>query len=528
VVEPALMEAGATLDARALRRAMGEFREALRVHRDELDSLNVFPVPDGDTGTNLLLTQEAVAEALDRIPEEEEAGEVAAAIIRAALMGARGNSGVILSQVLRGLCEGVARGEDLARALEEASVQARRAVSEPAEGTMLTVLRDAAAAAGAATANGEGDVRIAGVALREGLSALGRTPDQLPALREAGIVDAGGRGVVLLLDSLAATLRGAPRTVEVGAGGPVGRGAEEVDPASARYGFEVMYLLECEDGALAEVRDRLARIGDSVAVVGAAGLFNVHVHTDDPGAAVEAGLEAGRPRGIRIASLDEQVARSCVGREARAVRVPVGGGEAPASAEVGVVAVASGPGLARLLESLGATVATGDSIEELVRAVEGAPAEAVLLVAPAAANAEGAAERASKPVRVIQARSAAAAIAATAAFTPESSLDDNARAAARASERVLAAEVRASGGEMVGVVDGEVRVTGTDPVDVAVRLSAGLCGDGHEIMTVLAGETATDDDLRRAREELSARLPLLEVEAQRGDQPGSVFAIGIE
>ncbi|HJV04282.1 MAG TPA: DAK2 domain-containing protein, partial [Actinomycetota bacterium] len=344
---------GATLSARALRRAMGELREALRAHRDELDSLNVFPVPDGDTGTNLLLTQEAVVDALKEVAADDPAA-VSEAVTLAALMSARGNSGVILSQILRGLCEGLSRSDDLASALQAASQRARQAVAEPVEGTMLTVLRDAAAAARGVGDGSDGAAQAAEAALREGLAALERTRDQLPPLREAGVVDAGGRGVVLLLDSVAAVIRNAPRTVEVGPGGPIGRRSDRA-PAPTRYGYEAMYLLECEEGALSRLRQRLAAIGDSVAVVGAAGLFNVHVHTDDPGGAVEAGLDAGRPREIRIASLDEQVARSCVAREARAVRVPEVRGAVPATAEVGMVAVAPGPGLADLFRSLGAT-----------------------------------------------------------------------------------------------------------------------------------------------------------------------------
>jgi len=546
---------GATFDGRTLREAMARFLEALRNHRQEIDSLNVFPVPDGDTGTNMLLTQEAVDDAL-RDLQEARLAEVGEAVSRAALMGARGNSGVILSQVLRGLCARLCVGEapgaaDLAEALEEASEMAERAVAEPAEGTMLSVLRDAAIAARAASGDGAGPGDVAQAALEEASASLERTRELLPALADAGVVDAGGKGIVLLFDALASVLSDVPLSVGVGPRGPVGAAGQDPEaatPASAeRYGHEVMYLVECDDDAVPALRVGLGSLGDSLVVVGGGGLFNVHVHTDDPGKAVELGIEAGRPRGIRIASLDEQVAAACVAGEARSVRVAEPG---HVRAEPGrlsaLVAVAPGEGVAKLFRSLGATVVHGGpgadpSVEDLVEAVDRAASGAVLLlpnhesVVPAARQA---ADRSDNAVAVIPTRSVPEGLAAAAAFNPEADAEENAGRAREALDGVVTVEVavavrdsdtpagRVRSGQYLGGTDGSVSVTGDDSVEVSLQVLRPLVTDEHEVLTVLAGDGL--DELDGVREAFAQAFPSLEVEVHRGGQPNYPLLIGLE
>jgi DAK2 domain fusion protein YloV len=540
--------AGQAVDARVLRDAMSRYLEALRRHREEIDSLNVFPIPDADTGTNLLLTQEAVSRALS----ETEHGDLAVVgdlISRASLMGARGNSGVIMSQVLRGLCGRLGRdpsagGDDLAEALSRASDEARRAVAHPVDGTMLSVLDDAAEGARRATADGAGPAEVADAALLAGTDSLDRTRQLLPALAEAGVVDAGGKGLVLLLDAFRSAIRESPSSVEVGPLGPVGGPAASGSGSAERHGFEVMYLLECDDSGVPALRDRLGSVGDSLVVVGGGGLYNVHVHTDRPGRAVEEGIGVGRPRDIRITSLDEQVAGTCVAGEARAVRV-----EEPATSAQSLVAVVEGAGLARLFESVGATVILGGpgnnpSVGELVDAVDRAPGRIVHVlpndedVVPAARAAE---VRSTKRVEVVPAGSIPQGLAAALAFDPERSTEANLRSMGAAADGCASGAVAfaapdgsteagaARRGDCLGLRGDEVKVIGSDPGEVAAELvTRHLGAEGHELVSLYLGAEISDEEGRGLAEAVRAAAPDLEVEVHRGGQVRFQVLIGLE
>ncbi len=342
------------LDATGIRRWADLGLAALGRHREEIDALNVFPVPDGDTGTNMYLTFEAASSALDDADQAEanDPAESLSALARGALLGARGNSGIILSQIVRGFSEafvgveqvatgtaaaGVAHVTDLATAFRRAADSAYAAVAEPREGTVLSVARaaaDAVAGLGPGTSL-ESQVTAAADAAAE---ALARTPDQLEILRRAGVVDAGGRGLVVILDALVEAVTGVRRDPGPSAL-PIPLDVHDLDAGGGAY--EVMFLLDADEAAGAALRTRLAELGDSVVVVGGAGLWNVHVHCDDVGAAVEAGVEAGRPHRIRVTHLREEAAER---RGAARTRTR------------GVVAVAHGPGTAGLLDASGATV----------------------------------------------------------------------------------------------------------------------------------------------------------------------------
>jgi len=307
---PALERLGAD-EVRALVVA---YRGALEAHQGLLDRLNVFPVPDGDTGTNLVRTLDAVVDEVGTGP-----GDLAAtcrAVAAGALMGARGNSGVILSQVLRGFtgalaAAGAAAGPTaVAEGLAAAALAARAAVLEPVEGTMLTVADAAAAAATAAAAAGADLVGVLDAAREAATEAVARTPELLPALAEAGVVDAGGVGVALLLDAALAVVD--ERRVSVPNDGRV---PEAPPPPVTLSGprFEVTYLVEATDDDVAGLRRRLGDLGDSVALSGGTGTWSCHVHTDDVTAAIEAGAAVGRPRRIEVTDLAEQVAARCAG-----------------------------------------------------------------------------------------------------------------------------------------------------------------------------------------------------------------------
>ncbi len=365
------------LDGPAVRQWCAAALDALAAHQREIDDLNVYPVPDRDTGTNLVLTLRAAADALrpgseaaaDALrPGSEPApaalrpgsepveingdlGAVLHTMAQGAILGARGNSGVIVGQLLRGLADGLpagsAGGRALATALRHATEQAYAAVAEPVEGTILTVA--AAAAAAAARAESDDLVVVACASAEAAGAALERTQSQLPALARAGVVDAGGLGLVVLLDALARVATGAaagalPGLAAVPAGQP------PADPAD--YAYEVQYLLAAEDAAVARLRTTLAGLGGSLAVVGTgAGQWNVHVHVNDIGAAVEAGIEAGRPSRIKVTRFADQFAGGRVAGSGG----PAGGGEEPAGS-VAVVAVAPGLGVADLFAAEGVVV----------------------------------------------------------------------------------------------------------------------------------------------------------------------------
>ncbi|MEU8530942.1 DAK2 domain-containing protein, partial [Streptomyces sp. NPDC048629] len=290
-----------TLDAAAVRSWCSLSLAALGREREAIDAINVYPVADGDTGTNLYLTVESAARALDAAFTDgaaPDAPEAVRLMAHGALLGARGNSGTILSQLLRGMTAVLAAGRDgdhLARALTTAADAARQAVAHPVEGTILSV----ATAAAAACSGGGELVPVARRAYEGARTALEATPGQLAVLERAGVVDAGGRGLVMVLGALVEALSGEAPAPLAAAHRPV-VAVDEDCTAEGGPAFEVIYLLEAEDAAVEPLRARLDALGESLVVVGGDGLWNVHVHVDDAGAAVEAGVEAGRPYRIRI------------------------------------------------------------------------------------------------------------------------------------------------------------------------------------------------------------------------------------
>jgi DAK2 domain fusion protein YloV len=523
---------------------MLRFTDALREHRDELNSLNVYPVPDGDTGTNMLLTQEAVWKELENVPD----GDLAAlgeAIAKASLMGARGNSGVILAQALRGFCDEVCRDSSadaagVARGLKAASAEAHRAVARPAEGTVLTVLADAAEAAAEAAERSADLAVVADAALEAGRLSLERTRDTLPELRAADVVDAGAKGIVLLLDSLAATVSRGDPSIPVGPLGPAAHeeasgngGVRELD-----FPFEVVYLLDAPDEAISSLRRDLSRLGDSVVVVGGEGMFKVHVHTTAPDQVVELGEEVGRPKQVEVVDLREQVAAYCLAGEARSVRVAE---EHP----LALVAVADGEGLAEIFRSLGARVVRGGpgnnpSVGELLDAIDVAPAAAVVVL-PNHANVVPAAERAaaqsSKAVTVIPSQSLPQGVAAAAAFHPAEEMAKNAdrmlealqsSAAGEISVAARDADTPARPGEYLATTAGAVVQTGADAALLSVDLVRRLKTPNHELVTVYVGSDASEDEAGAVERALKDAFPDLEVEIHRGGQPGSPYLIGVE
>ena len=547
------------LGAAELRSVLRGYRDALRAHQDAINRLNVYPVPDGDTGTNMALTLESVCQELDGA--DDGMASTCKAISHGSLMGARGNSGVILSQVLRGMVEVLrdsdgADGPVFASALTAASEAAYGAVMRPVEGTILTVVREAAEGATAAAKNNGGALcSVVEAARAHGGDALARTPELLAVLKEAGVVDAGGAGFILLLDVVLHELDGRPvPEPEPVAAGSVGAGVRSaIDHREHHIGdlrYEVMYFLEAPDETIPAFKDVWAGIGDSIVVVGGDGIWNCHIHTDDVGGSIEAALDCGRPRQIRITDLLEQV------EEERWVRegVAAGGGvDEPPHVNVpvttAVVAVATGDGIRRIFHSLGVQrIVTGGqsmnpSTAQLLEAVESAPADEVLIL-PNNKNiiavAEQVQSQTSKTVRVVPTRGITEGFAALVSYDPEASSDENADEMTAAASNVVAGEVtravRDSSTDLGPIHEGDylgISRDGIVAVDVAldgaaIALLARLVNDDHEIVTIIEGDGASPASTRAVTEWLSEQHADVTAEVHHGGQPLYPYLFGVE
>ncbi|MBQ1112434.1 DAK2 domain-containing protein [Streptomyces anulatus] len=573
------------LDAVAVRTWCSLALEALGRERAEIDAINVYPIADGDTGTNLYLTVESAAAAVEAVFAAHETGATAPATadaVRAmahgALIGARGNSGTILAQLLRGMAGVLADGGDAAhlrRALTRAADAARRAVAHPVEGTVLTV----AAAAAEAAEGEESDLRTVVHAAYDGaLAALARTPEQLAVLGRAGVVDAGGRGLVAVLGALVETVTGqapvrgprtahgkAPTPVDGGsvvglpvggtpvegvpaggfpaggvpeAGVPVGEGPLDCpEDGVAGPAFEVIYLLEAGDEQVARLRTRLDALGDSLVVVGGDGLWHVHVHVDDAGAAVEAGVEAGRPYRIRITHFATES-----GHDLRVQAEP---------AQRAVVVVVPGDGLAGLCTEAGATTVIARPGEppasgELVDAIRRAHAREVVLLPNDAAlrhTAAAAAEQArTEGVRValVPTRAAVQGIAALAVHEPDRGFDEDVVAMTAAAGATRYAELAVAerqswtmagicqAGDILGLIDGDVAVIGVDVPATARTVLDRMLAAGGELVTLVLGEDVPDSLADALEEHVREGHLAVDTVVYRGGHQRAPLLIGVE
>ncbi|MBB4782278.1 DAK2 domain fusion protein YloV [Streptomyces rapamycinicus] len=581
-----------TLDADAVRTWCGLALDALGRARADIDAINVYPVADGDTGTNLYLTVESAARAVDAAFDGHATSaavsrptlaDVVRAMAHGALIGARGNSGTILAQLLRGMADVLADGtpdggpgedeaDGLRRALRRAVDLAYLAVAHPVEGTVLTVAVAAAESAERAT----GDVATVARAAYEGArTALQATPGQLDVLARAGVVDAGGYGLVTVLGGLAQALSGeAPAALA-----PARPGRDALAPAGTTGGrdlagcstdgapdggpaFEVIYLLEADDTAVTALRQRLDALGDSLVVVGGDGLWNVHVHVDDAGAAVEAGIQAGRPYRIRISHFDGAAVRKAGAdgpdRPGPAIVLPDQSGAQPPTggpraerAPRAVVAVVPGDGLAALCAEAGATaVATcpGEppASGELVDAVRRAHAREVVLLpndtelhhTAAAAAAQARAE--GVRVAVIPTRSAVQGIAALAVHEPGRSFDEDVVAMTSAAGATRYAELAVAerqswtmagvcqAGDVLGMIDGDVAVIGSELAATAETVLDRMLASGGEMVTLVLGADLPDEVAERLERHVREGHFAVDSVVYRGGQPTAPLIIGIE
>ena len=529
-----------------LRAMFASATALLERNMESVNALNVFPVPDGDTGTNMYLTLRAVVEGAGPA-DGAPASEVASAMARAALMGARGNSGVILSQLFKGFETGLAGAsgcgpEELAACYASARDLAYRSVAEPVEGTMLTVMSSVADAA-RGVANDGGGVEEIGHAVHDAaVDAVARTPTMLQVLRDAGVVDAGGQGLAVILAAVRGYVSG--ETPEVAPPEPVGiEGAtgavttsflESVEDLG--YGYCTQLLVEGENLDVDELRELMASMAASPVVVGDETLVKIHVHAEDPGPVISLAVSKGVLSDVNIANMDEQHTEFSRGRQEEGTAV-------------GMVAVALGDGMEAVFRDLGVIgiVAGGDtmnpSVQELKDAAERANAEAVVLlpnnrnVVPAA---EQAAESADKPVYVVPTKSMPQGVAAALAFSAESDPEENVEEMTEAAGDVRTGEITTAvrsasvdgvdvqSGQLMGLLENRVVTAGGKLSDVVAAVLREADVSDDELVTLYAGEPVTADESASVVEALEETFPGVEVEPVEGGQPHYHFLLSIE
>ena len=563
------------IGASEIRATVEAFRDLLVTHRDMINALNVYPVPDGDTGTNMSLTLQSVCAELEGTGAESgDIEAVCKAISHGSLMGARGNSGVIMSQILRGLADTLkdvqddeSESEHWARAFSVAAEAAYGAVQRPVEGTILTVIREIGEAATAhvqATESGDsgadGLIATIEAAREQGHDALARTPEMLPVLKDAGVVDAGGRGLLLFLDALLHVIDGRELPeppedyVRVSTASAPAPSATDGEKSIADLRYEVMFFLDCPDERIDEFRDAWAAIGDSIVVVGGDGIWNCHIHTDEIGESIEAGIAVGRPHKIRVTDLLEELEHieSFTDPTAAADDDESQGNIVVHSNEktrCGVITVGVGEGVRAIFESLGSTamVLGGQTMnpptELLLHAVNYVAADEVLLL-PNNKNIIAVAEQVDahtdKTVRVVPTRSVTEGFAALLEFDPQASAEDNVDGMVEAIGNVVTGEVTVavrdvntdvgpvSIGDYIGIGPAGIQAVAPDVVTAMTNLLAAMLDEDHEIVTLICGEGASEAETSLIEAWVDEHHPDVDVEIHQGGQPLYPYYIGIE
>lgn len=541
------------------------YAKALHDRRKGIDQLNVYPVPDGDTGTNMTLTMQSVlAELKDAAHDDMNA--FATALSRGAIMGARGNSGAILAQAFRGFAESIKEKsavgpKDLAEALESARNAAYTSVLKPVEGTILTVVTAASEAAKRSAKEGKRLADQIQDASADATEALRRTPDLLPVLKQAGVVDAGGTGFIPLLDALKSVVTGEPMPVHAAeeAGSGVDFSHLGLHGAHAAYAaenrqetvgeknlaelrYEVMFLLEdADDAQMDGFREGWGAHGDSIVVVGGDGLWNCHIHGDDIGAMIEFALDYGRPRSIRVTDLLEQS------------HTHLGDDESPAAPDeqeaISVIAVAAGEGLREAFLQSGASgVVSGGqsmnpSVRELVDAVEASPADHVMILpnnSNIIATSRHVSDLTEKTVTVMPTLNPAQGLSLLIHFDPwaepedvvqrmESAFDTIYFGAVTQAVRDAATDVGdVKKGQWMGFVGGDLCAINDHLDEVLQAVAEVLMENDPEILTVILGEDASEEVLKTWRDRVERDYPEVEVETIRGDQPLYPFYLSAE
>ena len=535
-----------TLDAKNLASLMYCFRDSLQEHKESLNSLNVYPVPDGDTGSNMAATLNSVVSEIESLEENLELENIIDAISHGSLMGARGNSGVIISQILRGFVSKIKNASRktidanlFSEALSEAASAAYEAVGNPVEGTILTVVRETAEAAEKAASEKLSLLPLAEIAREAAKRSLDSTPELLPVLARAGVVDAGGSGFLLMLDSLLHIIEDRPmpepEVVTASVDSLILDVHDETSNSGTRY--EVMYFLDAPDDLIPDFKKAWSEIGDSIVVVGGENIWNCHVHTNNIGAAVEAGISIGKPYEIRVTDLFEEIAGNYHDHD---IADPVG---------CSVIAVANGDGIGEIFRSLGATriVNGGQSMNpstaDLLEAAEATASEHVIIL-PNNSNIVAVAEQVdsqtSKTVRVVGTHTVTEGFASLLGYDPEATSEKNQTGMLQASQMVESGEITTAvrnstseigeikKGNFLGLQKGKVTVVAETIVEATNNLLKEMISDEHEIVTLVSGEDSNKKETDEIVAWVNSEYEELEVEVHEGGQPLYPYYIGIE
>ncbi|MBI4332893.1 MAG: DAK2 domain-containing protein [Chloroflexi bacterium] len=511
-----------------------------------IDALNVFPVPDGDTGTNMLFTMKAAVEEASRV-KEDNVSLVARALAHGALIGARGNSGVILSQMFKGLALGldgrpVAYPLEISQALEEAARAAYRGLSKPVEGTMLTVMKDVAAAVREVATNSKDLTSLAVIAVREARDSVARTPELLSVLKEGGVVDAGGQGLYIILEGVLHYLKGEADSIILMSPGiapaSLPPSLKAAEGRQKLYGYCTEFIIKGEKLNPDRVRRKIEARGESVLVVGDDAAVKVHIHTTDPGSVLKIGTAAGSLHDLKIQNMDDQHEDFVQMR--RGLARPV---------RIATVEVVSGTGLEAVIRSLGATAIVpggqtmNPSTQELLGAIEFVPSDKVIVM-PNNKNviltAQQAASLSKKEVKILPTTSIPQGIAALVAFNQEAELDRNIAEMDKAFRQIRSIEIssavrgarigriRIGKGQFIGFVDGDLKAAGEDRSEVIEKTLAAAGVEKAELLTVYFGAGITAEGAEVTAASLRERHPNLETEVVSGGQPHYSYIMSLE
>jgi len=538
------------VDGPLFKRALLGSLSWLGANHEEVNRLNVFPVPDGDTGTNMLLTLQSAVEDVKE-SNAAEVSKIAKLASHGSLMGARGNSGVILSQIFRGFARAVEGKSsltpaELAAAFEEAANAAYRAVNKPTEGTILTVAREAGRAAATAAGSADANVpRVIAAAAAGARAAVLKTPSQLQILRDAGVVDAGGFGLQLILEGMLKSVEESESAAAIFA-----ETKEPVSPASqvsltlpeGGWGYCTEFLIEGSNLDTELIRGQIEALGNSVLVVGEPELVKVHVHTDDPTSVINIAGGYGKLLKLNVGDMSTQHRRilEYEGAAGPAATRPNG---------VGIVAVVAGRGLVDIFRGLGidAIIEGGQtmnpSTQDMLNAIESLPYHEVVLL-PNNGNVIAAAKQVigltKKKVHVVETHSVPQGVSAAVAFRPERTGEENLRVMKAEAERVQTIEVthavrdtRSNGmkvkkGDVIGLINDRLEFAGADYAEVVKQALSKLGPDSYELVTVYRGEQASDAEMARLESEIRSQYPGLEVEVQQGGQQHYPFILSVE
>jgi hypothetical protein len=534
-----------SLDGQDLKQLVQSGLAWLQHHQAAINTLNVYPVPDGDTGTNMVLTMQSAWAEIAESPETA-VGEVAHKAAHGALMGARGNSGVILSQILRGFARGLdgkptCTARDLAAAYREASATAYKGVVKPVEGTILTVARAVAEEAEQAVEESDDILQLLERVVFAAHETVLLTPSLLPVLREAGVVDAGGQGYFTILEGMLHCVRGDPLAIDEDLDEAVDLLDAVFAPEEAGYGYDVQFLIVGEQLDVESVRQRITAMGESALVVGEPSTAKVHVHVPDPGVPISYGASLGSLRDVVVEDMQAQYQDF--------IAAGAGPSHSLTDQKIGVVVVTQGDGLADIFRSLGAgSIVSGGqtmnpSTKDLLEAIEALPAESVIIL-PNNSNVILAAEQAcslsEKPVRVVPTRFVPEGVAAILALNPQGDLDENVASMAMYASEVVTGEVTAATrsvringlnvdeGHIIGLLDGDLRVSGASVQDVVMELLAVMRPEEGEIITVYYGEDVEADDAAALSGMIEDQWPEQEVECVFGGQPHYYYVLSVE